>query len=288
MVNKKILSSYDRITRFLVRSNRDENGGKTLKYWQAFLIALTLMTKVRVPSCWFAEENARQAYSISPIFYPLVGGVLALILWCVSQLGLGNVPGFLLATIILITWVWVTGALHLDGLGDCTDAIFASHKNVNVLDVLKDSHVGSMAVVVIVLFLLFKCALIFSLVESHHHDGQALFWAFFFSATIARALTAYYMLITPYVSEGGLASGIALSDHKGTLNFSLFFIFGMALYVLPMLTFIALVFIVGLWLYIWRNFWIKTIDGYTGDCLGAFIEICEALSLFVLLVTWQS
>ncbi len=245
------------------------------------------MTKISVPSRWFNTENASASHSLSPVFYPVVGGIVAFILWCVSVVGLGSIPDFLLATVILITWVWVTGAIHLDGLADCVDVLFASHNHSkDVLDVFKDPHVGSMAVVVTVLFLLFKCALIFSIVEMKPYGILKLFWVFFFTTTVARALTSWYMLTTPYVSQKGLASGIALLKYKGILLLSLIFVFGLALIVLPTHVSVSWFVAVAAWLYFWRKLWLKTIKGYTGDCLGAFIEVCETVSLLVLLLTW--
>src|SRR3546814_16737660 len=48
----------------------------------------------------------------------------------------------------LILWVAVTGALHLDGLGDIADGSGAAHKDrERLLAVLGDPHAGSFAVV---------------------------------------------------------------------------------------------------------------------------------------------
>src|SRR5690606_9072942 len=61
----------------------------------------------------------------------------------------------------LTAWVIVTGALHLDGLGDIADACGAAHKDrERVLAVLADPHVGSFAVVAIALQLAAKLILL--------------------------------------------------------------------------------------------------------------------------------
>lgn len=54
-------------------------------------------------------------------FYPLVGLLIGLILFGLSIL-LVKVPIILVATIILVIWIWLTGGLHLDGLADTADA----------------------------------------------------------------------------------------------------------------------------------------------------------------------
>src|SRR3546814_8049336 len=66
----------------------------------------------------------------------------------------------------LIVWVAVTGALHLDGLGDVADASGAAHKDrARLLGVLGDPHVGSFAVVAIALQLIAKLVLLHALIE---------------------------------------------------------------------------------------------------------------------------
>lgn len=82
------------------------------------LAAVGFLTRIPVPAWAFARPGA-QARSLP--WYPLVGlllGVLLLALaWCLR----GAAP-LLAAAIVLSSWVWLTGALHVDGLADSTDA----------------------------------------------------------------------------------------------------------------------------------------------------------------------
>ena len=81
-----------------------------------------------------------------------------------------------IAAILLVgLWIILTGALHLDGLADCVDAIYAGHSVIQIdeksdqlrrekiLTVLKDPSAGSMAVVALILILLLKVGLVASL-----------------------------------------------------------------------------------------------------------------------------
>src|SRR3546814_16984540 len=66
----------------------------------------------------------------------------------------------------LILWVAVTGALHLDGLGDIADGSGAAHKDrERLLAVLGDPHAGSFAVVAISLQLIATLVLLHALIE---------------------------------------------------------------------------------------------------------------------------
>lgn len=65
----------------------------------------------------------------------------------------------------LAVWVAVTGALHLDGLGDVADACGAAHKDrERVLAVLADPHLGSFGAVAIGVALIAKLVLLRALV----------------------------------------------------------------------------------------------------------------------------
>src|SRR3546814_15709359 len=71
----------------------------------------------------------------------------------------------------LIVWVAVTGALHLDGLGDIADASGAAHKDrERLFGVLGDQPVGSFAVVEIALTLIATLVLIHELIECRSEE----------------------------------------------------------------------------------------------------------------------
>jgi adenosylcobinamide-GDP ribazoletransferase len=107
----------------------------------------------------------------SVLFYPMVGAVLGLL---ISLAGL-LLQGYLLpsvlftegvgssgvtAALLLVLWVALTGALHLDGLMDTADGIFSHRSRVEMLEIMKDSRVGAMGVVACVLLLLCKWTLL--------------------------------------------------------------------------------------------------------------------------------
>ena len=107
------------------------------------LAAVGFLTRIPVPAWAFARPGA-QARSLP--WYPLVGlllGVLLLALaWCLR----GAAP-LLAAAIVLSSWVWLTGALHVDGLADSTDAwVGGMGDRARTLAIMKDPTSGPMAV----------------------------------------------------------------------------------------------------------------------------------------------
>ncbi|MCZ8519379.1 MULTISPECIES: adenosylcobinamide-GDP ribazoletransferase [Paenibacillus] len=99
----------------------------------------------------------------SVIFYPLVGAVLGALLWASGALLQGVLPALPAAAVLLALWVALTGALHLDGLMDTADGVLSHRPRERMLEIMKDSRVGAMGVVVCMLVLLLKWSLLAAL-----------------------------------------------------------------------------------------------------------------------------
>ena len=76
------------------------------------LVAVGFLTRLPVPPKVFENKRA-QATSLA--WYPavglLLGGLLLALAWALQTL-----PPLMQATLLLVAWVGLTGALHLDGL----------------------------------------------------------------------------------------------------------------------------------------------------------------------------
>ncbi len=105
--------------------------------------ALSFLTIIRFYSPDFDAVKALGSFAYVGV---LIGGVLATI----NILLHGN---FVEPVLILICWVTLTGALHMDGLMDTADALFSHRDRERKLEIMKDSRSGAMAVVVAILFL---------------------------------------------------------------------------------------------------------------------------------------
>ena len=128
-----------------------------LREWRAFLVAMQFLTRL---SFFRLHQSAiNVAWSDSLVWYPAVGLVIGLILWLVGAVLVATTSLFLAATLVLVVWVAITGALHLDGVADCADAwVGGLGDRQKVLRILKDPRCGSMAVVSLILLLLTKLA----------------------------------------------------------------------------------------------------------------------------------
>lgn len=206
-------------------------------------------------------------------FFPVVGLIIGALLVLTDLLVSRLWPAPVAALVDLIFLVVVTGAFHVDGLGDTADGIFSHRSRERALEIMKDSRIGMMGLVAVVIVLALKLAGLWSLKTT---------------ATPAQALLL--LLIIPAYSRAGMIFGIKFFNYgrgKGTgkdlferplvwkdfayclipLFFSLFLGYkGLVL---------NLVFGVGLILIL--VFYKKKMNCITGDMLGAMNEVLEAL-----------
>ena len=96
-------------------------------------------------------------------FYPLVGAAIGIILVGASVLFRLGLPDLVAATLVVVLWVVLTGALHLDGFADSCDALFAATTRERRLEILHDVHLGAFGVAGLILLLLTKFAAVASL-----------------------------------------------------------------------------------------------------------------------------
>ncbi|WP_067732397.1 adenosylcobinamide-GDP ribazoletransferase [Novosphingobium naphthalenivorans] len=123
---------------------------------KALILAVQFMTRLPLPAIAADEDDFARAIRWFPIAGIAVGLCVAAAAWA----GLRHDPwaGALAA---LLAWVAVTGALHLDGLGDIADAAGAAHSDPARLSaVLADPHIGSFGVTAIGLQLIAKLVLL--------------------------------------------------------------------------------------------------------------------------------
>lgn len=214
------------------------------------------------------EDFSPRELSRSALWFPLVGlGVGAVTLLPAAFMG----PRPLLtAALGVLIWTWMSGALHLDGLADLTDALAASHRDPErFLRVLSDPHVGAFGVVSVVLVLLLKTAALAAL------SGYTLYAVALIPAWARLGPLLWRRWLKPLKS--GQGEHFAQHPlHGGWIVAWLIVLLGASVLLAPVLCLAPLA-IAG-----W-GYWLKRrLGGMTGDCLGAGIEVCETVLILAL------
>ena len=244
----------------------------------AFFSAITFLTPVRVPQAWAGGERGLRR---APVFFPIIGVVIGGVAAAVS-FGLDHVlPGLLAAVIVALWLVGSSAGLHMDGLADTADGLLSSRPRERVLEIMRDSHIGTMGVLAVVGVLLLK---VVSLASVPGPDR----WRLVLLAPIAgRCALLLAMSVFPYArKDGGLGTIFCVQGRKAVL---LSVWAGVVLFAAGWLLasfeglVIACVSLVGSLLFGWYAQ--RRIGGYTGDTLGATSELVEVLP-FLVAVIW--
>ncbi|MEO5586325.1 MAG: adenosylcobinamide-GDP ribazoletransferase [Novosphingobium sp.] len=232
---------------------------------RGLILALQFLTRLPTPRV-SADE---QAFAASMRWFPVAGLVVGAIVAVVSTGG-ALIDRWLSALLALIAWVWVTGALHLDGLADLADARGAAHGDrKRLLSVLADPHVGSFGVVAIVLQLAAKLVLL-HLIPPQQVLALALVPA------LARVGPLVWTRWLPPLREG---LGARFSGVIRPIDLLLWTVACLgAGWVSPPL--IAAPVLIACW-WLWLR---RALGGVSGDCHGAGIELVETGLLLALVI----
>jgi adenosylcobinamide-GDP ribazoletransferase len=243
--------------------------------WKEFRIAVSFLT--RLPLTYKGEWD-EASFSRASVFYPLVGLIIGAIVGLVVFLLRFTEIYSITAVAAMITAVVVSGGMHLDGFMDMCDGIFASRGRERALEIMKDSRVGSFAVIGVVLLFLLKYTLYVPIVASPWFFVSIL-GAFVFS----RFMLICCMLCFPSAREEGL--GITVKRHvsKQALLWGVLLV--LAIFVLtgfyPLLIAFAVSFLIIMGLSALVS---RFLHGLTGDIYGAMAELGEGVFLLVVVI----
>jgi adenosylcobinamide-GDP ribazoletransferase len=177
-------------------------------------------------------------------------------------------PPLVTAALIVVLWVLLTGALHLDGVSDAFDGLLAATTRERRLEILRDVHIGAFGVTGLVVILLLKFAALNDL------NPIALFLAPVF-ARWAMVFAAAF----PLAREQGMAALFAktLSRREITLATLIALLCTLPFGWLSIGAWLAAVLATTLI----ARFALSRLGGLTGDIYGLVCECVEASILIV-------
>ena len=246
---------------------------------RGLILAVQFLTRLPTPQLrdFQPAELARAA-----VWFPLVGLLVGALV--VSALWLGaRVDPWLGALLGLIVWVWITGALHLDGLCDLADAMGAAHGDRSrLLKVLEDPHVGAFGVVALGLQLLSKLVLLMLAAKF------ALYWPLLLVPVWARLGTLVWARL-PSLKAGLGASLNSAQRERFAWQTPGWTVALWSALLLPGCVVYPGLLAAPLLILAWRTFLLRRLGGMTGDALGAGVEWLESgLMLVLVLSVWIS
>lgn len=237
-----------------------------------FLLALQFLTRVPVRLAGpFGERDLARAMAWFPLVGLLLGAAAA---GLHTALALALAPDIcnLLALAFLVV---ITGNMHGDGLMDSADGLFSGRPREGMLEIMKDSRVGSHGVMAGLIVFLAKFVLLGQLAPAARIPALVL------APALGRWAQVYGASLYPYVRQGGGTGSFTTQVGRREIFWASLTVLGAGA-LLPGAAgwFLAGLVLPGTAALAWYVY--KKIGGVTGDTLGAISECVEVLGLLAL------
>lgn len=229
------------------------------------------------------------------VYFPVVGAVIGLLLfvgfrafsWLFS--GIDNI--YLLATLILILELIITGGLHMDGFGDTFDGFFSYRSKDRILEIMKDPRLGTNGLLAIVVLVVLKIVAMATLI----YYNLAVY--LIFMPIVGRLAGVFLTYKTRPARENGMGnmfigkcstSALVLASLFTALSaIAIEYLIGFKTYIFIYLYLIGSMVLIFVLSRLLIGLSYRRIDGITGDLLGCVIEISEVVFLIYILIVMR-
>ena len=250
----------------------------------SFFEAVRFLTLIPLPFMPATTgDNYEQTIARSMVWFPAVG---LLIGGLASAIGLiaGVVWTELVRAVMIVVVIGIiTSGLHLDGLSDTFDAVMSWRSRERKLEIMKDSRIGAMGAIALVVIIALKIAFITA-------AGTSWWRAVLISTTLGRWADIYGIFVFPSAREGGLGRNFRDFIQRDAFVFAtvqamvillVVALIGQPLSLWPVLLvrdaiMLIVLFVANHTLCAW---WTRSLGGLTGDTYGALCEISEVVVL---------
>ncbi len=238
-----------------------------------FLIALQFLTIFPIKIKSGIKEKD---FGASLLYFPLIGLLIGLLLSLSAILlsFLPFLPALLKGTLILLISIVITGGIHLDGFADTCDGFYGNRPKEKILEIMRDSHIGSMGAIGVFCLLLLKFSLIVSLPEGF------LWKALIMMSIFSRWSQVMACFSACYARQEGKAKYFIRYARKKDVFIGGIFTLGLFL-LLMQLKGLILFFLSMLSVLLSLHYIRKKIGGMTGDTIGAVSEFSEVITLLL-------
>lgn len=246
-----------------------------MKIVKSFFIAFSIYSKIPVPQFEWKEEDMKYMLCFFPWIGAVIGGCVYLWGYFCGSHNVGELCYTLVGAAIPLL---ITGGFHVDGFMDTMDAFHSYQPKEKKLEILKDSHIGAFAVIMLAAY-----GLVYLGAFSEMKDDTLLRMGcggFFLS----RCLSGISVVSFPSAKNDGLLYLFANNSQRKIVKWVLYlqsiicigFMLLQSLYAGAIVT--ATAFFVFAYYYYRCK---KELGGITGDTAGYFVLICEGSMMVV-------
>lgn len=245
-------------------------------------LIITIQFLTRIPINKNLDVNVND-FAKGIIYFPIIGLIIGgfNLIFYYGAYSIFHVNASILALLYVITNIIITGGLHIDGIADTCDAIFSGRSKDRMLEIMKDSYLGTFGALAIVI----DCLAKFVLVSELKIDKG--FVILLVIPVIAKTCIGLLMYISTYAREKGMG-GFYLDKVK-LKHVIICEVTGIAIcYCIMGIQGLILLVVGILIMLMYRQYIYNKIQGMTGDTIGAANEIIEIALLFIFVVAFGS
>ena len=230
------------------------------------IILIQFMTRIPV---FVNVEYDEEKLGKSIKYFPLVGAIIGIFLYGINILA-GKITENrqIAAIIIIIAEIFITGLIHIDGLADTSDGLFSYAEKEKILEIMKDSRVGTNGAVALILYFMTKVILL-----SEIRPEYIILYP-----VISRLSTSINAGLGEYARKNGMSNGIIGKNGKKEAVISIIITMILSFIILKAKGLIILIFAILFILLLMKGVKRK-IGGITGDTMGASLELTSILVL---------
>ena len=244
------------------------------KLLKAFCMSFSMFCAIPTPFSHVWEDSVRSLMLVVfPFVGTIIGGIWALTAFLLDKI---NCPQMFGAALLALMPYLLTGGIHLDGYMDCCDAIFSRRPLEKKREILKDSHVGSFAVIALATLFMLS----FAAFASRSREA----WPLILICTISRTCSAigvstlrpmghseYAGNFQKGISKGNIIALCTILIISVALSAYFFSVFGIIISSATILGYVAA-----------TAYAFKNLDGFSGDVTGFGHTIAELCGIFAL------
>jgi adenosylcobinamide-GDP ribazoletransferase len=238
--------------------------------WFDLLTAVQFLTRLPVPAGPYEQDSLARAVKFFPIVGALIGSGSVLLYRLLTP----HLPLTIVSLLVVVYLVAITGCLHEDGLADSVDGFGGGWERERVLEIMRDSRIGTYGAASLALSLVARVLLI---------------------ASVPRVQVAGYLVMAPVLSRwttlplsyflspareqsgervDGQGARIARLTTAGSLIVGSLFALVIAIGLLRIRALVPVLVSIGVTL-ITALYYKHRISGVTGDCFGATNQLTE-------------
>ncbi len=249
--------------------------------FRSIAVAFSTFSIIPMPVFEWKEEDMRYSMCAFPLVGVVTGALMAGALWVLNKAGAGRM---LIAGLMTLIPLFLTGGIHMDGYMDTSDALCSYGDKEKKLDILKDPHVGAFAVIRAASYILFSFVLWNELI-TRVLGGTAtmnLFYLICCGFVISRLLSAIASFAFKKAKDDGMLHDMSKAADSKCLRILIVMSVVAAVLMIVFFRAYAIVSLIPSVLVFAYYRWVSysKFGGITGDLAGWFLQKCE---LYILL-----